>query len=65
MDSYSIVSVYRSRRHDLFNRRLAADLSQDPKASASIAHGITDERTKEPSRNWMRRGLARVRTRGI
>ena len=65
MDSYSIASVYRSRRDDSFNRRLAALLSQDPKLSADTAGGIPDEKSKEPSPNWMRRGVARVRKRGI
>jgi hypothetical protein len=65
MDSYSIASVYRSRRDDSFNRRLAAVLSRDPKLSVNTACGITDETLTEPWPNWMRRGLARVTRRGI
>ena len=60
MDSYSIVSVYRSRRHDSFNRKLAADLSRpDPKVSPGITGSIADENKKPPC-NWMRRSLARI-----
>jgi hypothetical protein len=65
MDSYSIVSVRRSPRHDSFNRELAGDLwRRDSDAFAGIASGITDEIGKDQPCNWMRRGLARVRRQG-
>jgi hypothetical protein len=65
MVSYDIVSVYRSPRHDSFNRELARDLSRSDAEdlmgmAANGNSGNTDKMDELPS-NWMRRRLARVR----
>jgi hypothetical protein len=62
MDSYSIVSMYGNRRHDLFNRNLAGDLwRRTTNMPAGMAGSAADEIGKELPCNWMHRALARVR----
>ena len=63
MDSYNSVSMYRNSRHDSFHRELAEDLSRrHPESSADVT-GSVENLEREPPFNWMRRGLARVRSR--
>jgi hypothetical protein len=62
MDSYSLASAYAKRRRDLFNRDSAGEVwRRDANAAAGMAGSIADEKGKELPRNWMHRGLARVR----
>jgi hypothetical protein len=64
MDSYGIAAVFRSRRHDSFNRNLADDLArQDPNAGlfAMSGSGNIREESEEFPGNWIRGNLARKR----
>jgi hypothetical protein len=64
MDSYGIATVFRSRRHDSFNRKLADDLARrDSKGGVFIESG-NNNNSKEFPGNWMRQGLAHIKKQG-
>jgi len=61
MDSYGIATVFGSRRHDSFNRKLADDLvRQDSKGGVFAESGSICKKSKDFPENWMRQGLARI-----
>jgi hypothetical protein len=65
MDSYGIATVFRSRRHDSFNRKLADDLvRRDSKGGVFAESDSIDKRSEEFPENWMRQGLARINKQG-
>ncbi len=62
MGSYGIAAVFRSRRHDSFNRELADDLArQEPHASCGETNAYINGKNKELPVNWIRRSLARIK----
>jgi hypothetical protein len=63
MDSYNSVSMYRNSRHDSFHRELAEDLSRRHPESSAVATSDAEKLERELPFNWIRRGLARVRSR--
>ncbi|MGA2711373.1 MAG: hypothetical protein ABSF86_23585 [Steroidobacteraceae bacterium] len=60
----SIAAVFRSRRHDLFCRKLAEDDSPSNVAARAMG-GNNNGIGKETSCNWMRQGLAGVRRQNV
>ncbi len=65
MDSYSsIAAVFRSRRHDSFNRKLAQDESPS-NVTARAMGSHNDGIGKETTRNWVRQDPARVRRQNV
>jgi hypothetical protein len=62
MGSYGIAAVFRSRRYDSFNRKLADDLArQEPQAGLFEMNGHINDKNKESPGNWIRQSLARVK----
>ncbi len=61
MESYGTAAIFRSARHDSFNRKLADEFARwHPKAGLFGAANI-HEPSKELPGSWMRQGLARVK----
>jgi hypothetical protein len=63
MDSYGVATVFRSRRHDSFNRKLASDLVRRDSKGGVLSGGIY-EKIKDFPGNWMRQDLARINKHG-
>jgi hypothetical protein len=65
MDSYDIATVFRSRRHDSFNRKLADDLvRRDSESGVSAESDTIYKKSKEFPENWMQQGPARINKQG-
>ncbi len=62
MGSYGIATVFRSLRHDSFNRKLADALArQEPAAGFGEMKGHINGKYKELPANWIRQSLARIK----
>jgi hypothetical protein len=62
MDSYGIAALFRSPRHDAFNRKLADDLARPNHKIVSIdMNGHIDDKSNELAGIWMYQSLARVK----
>jgi hypothetical protein len=65
MDSYGTAALFRSPRHDSFNRKLADEIARwHPKAGLFGVSSNIHEQSKELPGSWMRQSLARVKGNG-